>query len=119
MNKAVAQQIKGLDNLSYYQTHLLIISPFLPVEITPKEREVLGLFMSFEGDLAQVDRFHTSFRKTAKDVLGMSSGGLTNHLTALKNKGVLYEKLGEILAIREYLFPNDKEQEYRFRITKK
>jgi hypothetical protein len=34
--------------------------------LTPKEREVLVTFMSFNGDLADKDRFSSTFRKEGK-----------------------------------------------------
>lgn len=119
--RILKKNIVGLDRVTYYQTHLLVISPFLPVEITPKEREVLGLFMSFEGDLAKVDRLGTSFRREVKTRIKppMSSGGLTNHITALKEKGLIYETLNGTLAIREYLFPDENQQGYQFILTMK
>ena len=100
----------------YYIKHLGIINPFLPLELTPKEREVLGTFMSLEGETAKRDRFGTSFRKDVKAALNLSDGGLGNHLGALQNKGAIYKELDGTLHIKDYLFPEEGEQKYQFRL---
>lgn len=46
----IQKGLVGLIGKDYYIRHLSIINPFLPVELTPKEREVLGTFMSFKGE---------------------------------------------------------------------
>lgn len=113
IQKAILQ-LKGAE---YYIYHLSIINPFLPVELTPKEREVLGAFMSFKGDLADKDRFGTSFRKEVKAMLSMSDGGLSNHLTSLKSKGAIQEDLQGIMQIAPILLPEEKQQFYQFKIV--
>jgi hypothetical protein len=113
IQKAILQ-LKGAE---YYIYHLSIINPFLPVELTPKEREVLGTFMSFKGDLAEKDRFGTSFRKEVKTMLSMSDGGLSNHLTSLRSKGAIKEDLSGIIQIAAILLPEEKQQNYQFKIV--
>jgi hypothetical protein len=113
IQKAILQ-LKGAE---YYIYHLSIINPFLPVELTPKEREVLGTFMSFKGDLAEKDKFGTSFRKEVKTMLSMSDGGLSNHLTSLKSKGAIQEDLQGIMKVAPILIPEDKQQFYQFKIV--
>jgi len=108
------------DNLTkaqYFEKHLMILGPFLPAVLHPKEREVLALFMSFEGELAKVDRFNTFYRKQVKAALKMSDGGLTNHITSLRNKAFVYEGLTGLLEIKEFLFPDPKVQKYQILIT--
>ena len=113
IQKAILQ-LKGAE---YYIYHLSIINPFLPVELTPKEREVLGTFMSFKGDLADKDRFGTSFRKEIKTMLSMSDGGLSNHLTSLRSKGAIKEDLSGVIQIATILLPEEKQQNYQFKIV--
>jgi hypothetical protein len=114
--KIIQKGIVGLKEAQYYIYHLSIINPFLPIELTPKEREVLGTFMSFKGDLADKDRFGTTFRKEVKTLLSMSDGGLSNHLTSLKSKGAIQENLQGIMQIAPILIPEDKQQFYQFKI---
>lgn len=113
IQKAILQ-LKGAE---YYIYHLSIINPFLPVELTPKEREVLGAFMSFKGDLADKDRFGTSFRKEVKAMLSMSDGGLSNHISSLKSKGAIQEDLQGIMQIAPILLPEERQQNYQFKIV--
>jgi hypothetical protein len=113
IQKAILQ-LKGAE---YYIYHLSIINPFLPIELTPKEREVLGTFMSFKGPLAEKDRFGTSFRKEVKTMLSISDGGLSNHLSSLKSKGAIKEDLTGIIQVASILLPEEKQQFYQFKIV--
>lgn len=123
MSKIFGKIIKDLEPEEFYKTHLNILNCFLPASqvLSPREIDVLSVFLSFEGEHAEVDRFGTTFRKIAKAKLGgMSDGGLTNHLTTLKNKGVLEENLHQVLSLKSYFYPlNNKEQVYNFKIIKK
>ena len=94
----------------YYHKHLMIINPFLPIHLTPKEIEVLALFMSMTGDISK-DRFGTTARKIVMEKLELSRSGLSNHMKSLKNKGFI--KKDKILPI---LFPEENEQMYQFKI---
>ena len=116
--KIIQKGIVWLKDAQYYIYHLSIINPFLPIELTPKEREVLGTFMSFKGDLAEKDRFGTTFRKEVKKMLSISDGGLSNHLSALKSKGAIREELGSLIQIAAILLPEEKQQFYQFKIVK-
>lgn len=115
--RIIQKGILGLRGAEYYTYHLSIINPFLPVELTPKEREVLGTFMAFKGELAEKDRFGTTFRKEVKKMLSMSDGGLSNHLSSLRSKGAIRENLKGILEIVEILLPEEKQQNYQFKIV--
>jgi hypothetical protein len=115
--KIIQKGILGLKEAQYYIYHLSIINPFLPIELTPKEREVLGTFMSFKGELATKDRFGTSFRKEVKSMLSISDGGLSNHLSALKGKGAIKEDLNGFIQIASILLPEEKQQFYQFKIV--
>ena len=115
--RIIQKGIIGLTGANYYIHHLSIINPFLPVEITPKEREVLGHFMSFKGELAENNRFNTEFRKIVKDALKLSDGGLSNHLTSLKKKGAIKEELTGAITIAAILLPEERQQFYQFKIT--
>jgi hypothetical protein len=115
--RIIQKSILQLKGAEYYIYHLSIINPFLPVELTPKEREVLGTFMSFKGELAEKDRFGTTFRKEVKSMLSMSDGGLSNHISSLKSKGAIKEDLQGIVQIAPILLPEEKQQNYQFKIT--
>ena len=114
----IIQKSIMLEEHNYYTTHLDIINPFIPTKLTEMERKVLGMFMSFEGKLAEKDRFDTSFRKEVRLKLGISPGGLGNYIRAFKDKEVITEGLDGKLIIKQYLFPESKEQFYQFKITK-
>lgn len=116
--RIIQKGILGLKGAQYHIYHLSIINPFLPVELTPKEREVLGTFMSFTGEMADKDRFGTTFRKEVKANLAISDGGLCNHLTSLKAKGAIIEGLNGSLSISDILLPEDNQQNYQFKIVK-
>jgi hypothetical protein len=115
--RIIQKSILQLKGAEYYVYHLSIINPFLPVELTPKEREVLGTFMSFKGELAEKDRFGTTFRKEVKSMLSMSDGGLSNHISSLKSKGAIQEDLQGIVQIAPILIPEEKQQFYQFKIV--
>ena len=118
MEKVIQQAINNLSNERYYMKHLEIISPFLPAHLTPKEIEVLGWFMSFE-ETGLLKRFDTLYRGVVRKELKLSHSGLSGHLSILKSKGAIKEDLAENLNINEYLFPNDGEQLYQFKIKRK
>ena len=115
----IQKAVLNLSRLDYFVKHLSIINPFISIELTPKEREVLGAFMSFQGDMADKDRFGTTFRKEVKKQLKMSDGGLGNHLIALKKKEAITEGLNGTLVVPSYLFPHEGHQFYQFKITEK
>jgi len=98
-----------LSTLEYYDKHLNVINPFLPVKLTGKEIEVLSHLMSFTGTISE-DRFGTTARNIVKKRLNISNAGISNYISSLKKKGFINDK-NEILSI---LFPNDKEQSYQF-----
>lgn len=103
-----------LSKEEYYKKHLLIINPLLPEQVTPKEAEVLGAFMSLEGDIAK-DPFGTTGRKQVKEKLGLSPGGLGNHLRVLKEKQFIIEVDGRLQLIPQ-LIPGRTEQLYEFKL---
>ena len=115
----IIQKSIMLEEHDYYTIHLDIINPFIPTKLTEKEREVLGMFMSFKGRLAEKDRFDTSFRKEVRQKLGLSPGGLGNYIKIFKDKEVITEGLDGKLVIKQYLFPEENEQFYQFKIIKK
>lgn len=103
-----------LNRVDYYTKHLLIINHILPIQMTPKEAEVLAAFMSLEGDLAQ-DPFSTTGRKIVKSRVGISAGGLGNYLDQLKEKGFIIEK-DKSYSILPILIPERKIQGYQFKL---
>lgn len=109
--KPIIKTLK-LGKVEYYNTHLSIINSVLPVKLTPKEIEVLALFMSLDF---KVERFGTSARKIVRQELDISHQGLSNYLKSLTMKGFLIEKEGdyEILPI---LFPAKDQQSYMLKL---
>ena len=108
-----------LEEKDYYTTHLSIINPMLPKQLTPKELEVLGAFMALKGDIATVDRFGTSCRKLVKMKLELSDGGLGNYIKSLKDKGFIATNKENIMYIPQVLFAEPNSQGYMFKIIKK
>jgi hypothetical protein len=108
-----------LEEDKYFTTHLSIINPMLPKQLTPKEIEVLGTFMSLKGDIAQVDRFGTTCRKIVKTKLGLSDGGLGNYIKSLKDKGFIVKNEEGIIEIPKILFAEKSSQGYMFKIIVK
>jgi len=47
----------------------------------------------------------------------MSDGGLSNHLTSLRSKGAIKEDLSGIIQIAAILLPEEKQQNYQFKIV--
>jgi len=115
--KIIQKGILGLKEAQYYIYHLSIINPFLPIGLTPKEREVLGTFMSFKGDVADKDRFGPSLRKEVKRMLSMSDGGLSNHISALLSKGAIRKTEEGNVIVAPLLLPEEKQQFYQFKIV--
>lgn len=103
-----------LSKEEFYQKHLLIINHILPIQMTPKEAEVLAAFMSLEGDIAR-DPFGTSGRKLVRDRLNISAGGLGNYLDQLKKKGFIIVD-GRDMSILPILIPQRSTQGYQFKL---
>lgn len=108
-----------LSEEDYYTTHLSIINPMLPRQLTPKEIEVLGAFMALRGEIASVERFGTTCRKIVKKNLSLSDGGLGNYIKSLKDKGFILLNDEETMYIPKVLFADRDSQGYMFKIIKK
>lgn len=116
--KPITKVLKDLSPEEYYQKHLHIVQQFLPAQLTNKEVEVLALFMSLSGDVAEMDRFGTQCRKIVMKKLGLKPGGLSNYLRAFEEKGFI-KKVDKSFEITRFLFPDPKVQGYQFLIQKK
>lgn len=108
-------KILKLSKKDYFTKHLLIINPFLPVQLTPKEAETLAAFMALEGDLAKRP-FSTTGRAIVREKMGISAGGLGNYLRDLKKKNFIVGE-DDDLKILPFLIPHPKEQIYQFKIV--
>lgn len=114
----ISKTVSGLSELDYFTLHLQLINPLLrPVHLTSKEIEVLAAFMSFKNPIGG-DRFGTSYRGEVKKQLGLSSGGLSNHIRSLSEKGAIYKGEDDLLQIRTFLFPEEQVQKYNFKIAR-
>ena len=107
----IVRKTLKLDTLEYYTTHLKLINPLLPIQLTPKEIEILANFMSFNGTIAQ-DRFGTTARKIVEGRMNLSTAGVSNYMKSLKDKGFVGGNV--ILPI---LFPDNGEQLYQFKLV--
>lgn len=113
MNNLIRKSLK-LSKHDYYLKHLLLINHILPIQMTPKEAEVLAAFMALEGDISR-DPFGTSGRKLVRERVNISPGGLGNYLDQLKSKGFIYEEEDK-LKVLPILIPANKEQFYQFKL---
>lgn len=100
----------------YYITHLSLINPLLPVKLTPKEIEVMAIFMSFTGDL-ELDRFGTTGKALVRQRLNLSHPGLANYMKSLLTKGFIRRENGN-LQILPILHPEKDFQLYQIKLVK-
>jgi len=99
----------------YFEVHLAIINPVLPVQLTEMEIKVLAAFMSLEGDIAQ-DRFGTTARKLVREKLNIKFAGLSNYISSLLKKGFIRQESNSYIII-PVVTPQDKEQHYQFKLS--
>jgi DNA-binding MarR family transcriptional regulator len=111
---AEIKKLIRLSRLEFFKVHLSLINCLLPRKMTPKEIEVMANFMSLEGDIS-LHRFGPSARKMIRERMEISMGGLSNYMTSLLEKGFLMRN-GDLIVILPILFPQDNEQEYRFKL---
>ena len=111
--KLLKKQLR-LEKHEYYITHLTLVNALLPVKLTPKEIEVLGIFMSFEGELAE-NRFSTTGKQLVRDKLKLSHPGLANYMKSLMTKKFLV-KVKDSIEILPILLPEKEEQLYQIKI---
>jgi len=110
----ILQKQLKLEIHEYYSTHLSLINALLPIKLTPKEVEVLALFMTFKGELAN-DRFGTTGKKIVRDKLKLSQPGLANYMKSLISKGFL-KKINGGIQILPILQPEKEYQMYQFKL---
>lgn len=113
--KIIKKDLKLKSKKDYFLKHLQIIVPYLPVDISPKEMEVLACFMTISDE---DKRFSTEGRKKVKSMIDkLSDGGLGNFLRSLKDKGIILSQQDGTLYIHKALIPmGDGKQEYQFSI---
>lgn len=107
--KVISKRL-GLSNRNYYKQHLQIVNAFIPVKLTPKEIDVLSMFMALPVPDEKY-RFGTTNRKIVMQELNLSSGGLGNYVKSLKNKGFIDKH-----TILPMLIPQPDSQQYYFEI---
>lgn len=106
-----------LSDKEFFITHIHIVNALLPVKLSQKEIEVLAVFMSFTGTLAQ-DRFSTTGKKMVKEILNLSPQSLWNYIKSLKEKKLVYPNGQNKLEIMPILFPqNRNQQKYIIQLT--
>ena len=109
----LTKQLK-LETKEYFITHLSIINALLPIKLTHKEIEVLGMFMSFTGYLAN-DRFSLISRKVVRNKLSVTHTGLSNYILSLTKKGFL-KKINNKISILPILHPKLDSQIYKIKL---
>ena len=113
------QKVFRLPTDLYYMKHLEIVSTLLPTHLTETEIKVLAAFLSLDNGLTEDDMFNTTARKRVMAKLGMSPGGLGNHLKSMIGKKVLDKnELSKRIRIKDFLLPDDRGQGYQIKIIK-
>lgn len=107
-----------LGSKDYYRTHLRLINPVLPVEMTDREIDVLAEFLKV--DIEQ-DRFGTTARALVRKNLNISHSNLSNFMRSLSVKGYLIsfldEKNRKCYKMWDKLVPPKDKSEYIFKLT--
>lgn len=117
---AVIQKALTLENEEFYRQHLTIINTLLSLDLTEKEIEVLGAFMSLDKSLIKEDMFNTLTRKMVRERKGLSPGGLGNYLKSFVIKKIATKnELTRKITIKPYLHPDEVMQGYRIKLVKK
>jgi DNA-binding MarR family transcriptional regulator len=104
--------------ISYYRTHLEVINPLLPIQMTRKEIEVLSFLIKFREDLrGKLDDLEEDvYRLYLRKKLGMTPAALHNHIKSLVDKGAILDSdSGEVNNI---LLPGGDSEEYYIKIKK-
>lgn len=115
----IIQKVFNLNNEDYYITHLRIVNCLLPVKLSDKESEVLAAFMSLDKLITEGNYFNPVARKKVQLLLNLSPAGLSNHLKSMLKKQFLTENaINNIILIKPFLFPENNNQGYQFKITK-
>lgn len=111
MNMKPIAKTLSLEEKEYYKVHIELINALLPVKLTNKEAEVLAVFMTFDGTLAQ-NRFCTTGKKIVREALSLSHQNLSNYINSLRAKGFI-NKDDQILPL---LFPDKNNQTYMIKL---
>lgn len=101
----------------FFTQHLMIINPFLPDKLHPREIEVLACLMSISGDHVDKDRLCKSARKEVRDKMKLSYGGFGNYITIFEDKKFIKYNEDGTAYIPSLLFPRIPQQGYSFQIS--
>lgn len=103
------KQLIKLNKFEYYKKHFLIVNNLLPIKMTDKEIDVVSIYLSSNDK---------SFnRKEIKQKLNLSDQSLSNYITSLLKKNVLYKDDNNVLHLKEFLIPDNDYQEYQIIIV--
>jgi len=120
MPRIITKALNDLSSYDYTLKHLAIINQLLPTQLSNKELEVLAAFMDQPRERVSDDRFNPIVRKDVMTRLNLSSGGLSNHLRSMIEKGFLDKSdITKRIKIKEFLFPQELVQGYQIKIEKK
>ena len=116
--KALSKTMR-ISQKDFYVRHLKIVNALLPVEMTNREIEILGGFISLKGDLVNEDRFNSFARKMVRDNLNIKKPQtITNFLRSMVSKGYISKTDDGKYEISKFLFPtNESSQEYSFKLV--
>lgn len=114
--KTIKKKLLAKDEYDFTLKHLSIVNQLIPsqAQLSHKELEVLAAFMHYKGEMVEDDRFNTHVRSLVMKKLNMSSGGLSNHIRSMLDKGILEKnEFSGKIKIKPFLFPENKVQEYQ------
>jgi hypothetical protein len=110
--KPITKTLK-LTKKQYFETHLNIVNSLLPIKLTEKEIEVLGIFLTIPKDF----RFTQPGKKIVRDKLNISHQGLSNYLIVLMKKGFIVKNKKDEYIMLPFLECASNEQTYNFKIV--
>lgn len=113
----IIQKMRNVSREEYYETHLAVINPMLPVRLTDTERRVLAMFMIEQVDHVMLNPFSPEGRERVMAKLGMNKTALSNHISSLVRKGFLRrrEERG-FIEIHSFVIPEPNGQGYQFKL---
>lgn len=112
----IIEKSLSLPKDKYFEKHLSIINPLLPIQLTNKEIEIIASFLSVETEIGSENIFSTLGKEKVRNSLKLSHAGLSNYIKNLKEKKVI-TGTDNNLKIIDVLRPNDKIQGYRIKLS--
>jgi DNA-binding MarR family transcriptional regulator len=109
-----------LEKYDYYKYHISLTNVLLNKDLSSKEIDVLAAFLSFEKKYIEEDMFNTYVRREVRKKMGLSPGGLGNHLKSLLLKKCIDKnEITEKITVKPYFIPTEFGQGYQIKLKLK